>query len=202
MLDVHVTPKTEDAHKQRHTKIRCVAPLDPFSNESGTRIEAAQSVVPKRWSLSAQNPSGLFKLNFKPRSASSQRPERINTSLLPLSPILSAFPTARVGCMAAAKGTTEASAMPPAEATSGKQSPPLSPSHSIPPSGWVRSTDLYRATQGGKQLSAADRCKVVRELSQVRVVRRGHHRSGPECFVEVITDWSCAPMEAAAPSAA
>lgn len=82
----------------------------------------------------------------------------------------------------------KASAMPPAGISTGAQSPPQSSGDSLP-SGWIRSTDLYRATQGGQQLSTADRHKVVRELSQVRAPSvwffavssriRAIHRSSP-----------------------
>ncbi|CAN0393267.1 unnamed protein product [Ectocarpus sp. 12 AP-2014] len=49
-------------------------------------------------------------------------------------------------------------------------------SSSPPSAGWIRNTDLYRAT-GGRKLRKADRHKVLGELSQVRRrLSRGRQR--------------------------
>lgn len=65
--------------------------------------------------------------------------------------------------------------MPPDEhyVGEGQQLPPpatksLMPESIVPPTGWIRNTDLARASGAG--LSTLDRHKVLRELSQVRVL--------------------------------
>lgn len=59
--------------------------------------------------------------------------------------------------------------MSPTEIPSGESIPPSSPDNGPPSSGWVRNTTLFRATSARGLRGTADRNKVLRELSQVRL---------------------------------